>query len=36
MIVDSRNVQLEAVMLEQKVWAVVGVNEDRDKFGNRI
>lgn len=36
MTIESRNQQLEAVMLEQKVWAVVGVNENRDKFGNRI
>lgn len=36
MSVESSNKMLEEVMLEQKVWAVVGVNEDRDKFGNRI
>ncbi len=27
---------LEEMMLEKKVWAVVGANDDRSKFGNRI
>ncbi|MCX7842986.1 MAG: CoA-binding protein [Clostridia bacterium] len=27
---------LEEMMMEKKVWAVVGANEDPEKFGNRI
>jgi predicted CoA-binding protein len=27
---------LEETMLQKKVWAVVGANEDREKFGNKI
>lgn len=27
---------LEEIMLEKKVWAVVGVSQDHDKFGNKI
>ncbi len=27
---------LEEEMLEKKVWAVVGANQDRDKYGNMI
>ena len=28
--------KFEEMMLEKKVWAVVGANEDPEKFGNRI
>lgn len=27
---------LEEMMLEKKVWAVVGANQDREKYGNMI
>ena len=27
---------LEEMMLEKKIWAVVGANEDPDKYGNMI
>lgn len=27
---------LEEMMLEKKVWAVVGANEDPEKYGNKI
>jgi len=27
---------LEDIMLQQKVWAVVGANNDPDKYGNKI
>lgn len=27
---------IEQTMLDQKIWAVVGANQDRNKFGNKI
>jgi hypothetical protein len=31
-----RKDMLEEVMLEKKVWAVIGANQDREKYGNMI
>lgn len=33
---ERTNLMLEETMLEKKVWAVIGANQNREKYGNMI
>lgn len=33
---ERNDLMLTETMLKQKVWAVVGANQDREKYGNKI
>jgi predicted CoA-binding protein len=36
MLVLSEDMNIKKSMLEKKIWAVIGANNDPDKFGNKI